>query len=70
MIILLLKKLNLNRSNAPALLARSGACDRLQLVQGALAPQGFSGSYNLPLKFLNVPRLLARRGTSALRLYF
>ena len=28
---------SLNRNNAPALLARSGACDRLQPVQGALA---------------------------------
>ena len=38
--------LDLNRSNAPALLANSRACDRLQPVQGALAPRGFSGDYN------------------------
>lgn len=38
-----IKELRLNRSNAPALLAKSRACDRLQPVQGALAPQGFSG---------------------------
>lgn len=29
-----------------ALLAKSGACNRLQPAQEALAPRGFSGSYN------------------------